>query len=148
MILSRACEYGLRAVIYLASLKENGYVSIRTISNELERSFPFLTKIFQKLTQAGLMDSFRGPSGGVTFTRSPAEITLRDVVIAIDGPELVHGCVLGLPGCGEQKPCPLHDRWSEVRGSIDQLFKETTLVDMAEDIKSFDMRLKDLTYKV
>jgi len=55
--ISHACEYGLRAVLYLASLKMDGYVPIRTMSDELNISFPFLTKIFQMLTQAGLLTS-------------------------------------------------------------------------------------------
>lgn len=145
MLLSRACEYGLRAALYLASLKENGYVSIRSISEELDISFPFLTKIFQKLTQAGMLDSFRGPNGGVTFTRPATDITLKEIIVAIDGPELFTECVLGLPGCGEQKPCPLHDRWAQERARIEDMFSNTSLAEMADDIETFDVRLKDLT---
>ena len=63
MLLSKSTEYGIRATLYLTSLKQDGYVSIRAISDELDISFHFLTKIFQKLTQAGLLQSFRGPRG-------------------------------------------------------------------------------------
>lgn len=138
---SRACEYGLRAVLYLAALNHNGYVSIREIGERLNISVPFLTKIFQKLTQAGLMQSLRGPSGGVMFARSPEEITLFDVIVAIDGPDLFTECVLGLPGCGEAAPCPLHDRWKEVRNPIRDLFASTTLAEMARRIQEARLRL-------
>ncbi|CAM3297645.1 RrF2 family transcriptional regulator [Rhodothermus bifroesti] len=138
---SRACEYGLRAVLYLATLNHNGYISIREIGEQLQISVPFLTKIFQKLTQAGLMQSLRGPSGGVMFARSPEEITLFDVIVAIDGPALFTECVLGLPGCGEAVPCPLHERWKDVRNPIRNLFATTTLADMARRIREANLRL-------
>ena len=99
-MLSNSCEYGLRATLYLASLDEEGYVPIGTISEELDISFPFLTKIFQKLNDAGLLTSQRGPKGGVALTQPADEVTLYEIVVAIDGEDLFQECVLGLPGCG------------------------------------------------
>lgn len=142
MLLSNACEYGIRAVLYLSSLTNEGYVPIRKISEELDISFPFLTKIFQKLTPAGLLTSYRGPNGGVLLTRPAGQITLREIVIAIDGPGLFEECVLGLPGCGEEKPCPMHAKWAVERDRIERMFATTTLADMAGTIKSLDVRLK------
>ncbi len=141
MLLSKACEYGLRAALYLASLEKDGYVSIRTISDELDISFPFLTKIFQQLNEAGLLESHRGPSGGVAFTKSPDDITLFDVVVAIDGSDLFRECVLGLPNCGEDKPCPIHDRWTDERTRLKAMFQQNTLGDMTEQIQDFNVRL-------
>ncbi len=140
-MLSSACEYGLRAALYLASLDAGGYVPIRRLSEDLGISFPFLTKIFQQLTQAGLLTSYRGPNGGVAFTRPPGQITLKEIVVAIDGPDLFEACVLGLPGCGEQKPCPLHAAWATERARLDALFAGTTLADMADRIDQLDVRL-------
>lgn len=141
MLLSKACEYGLRAALHLASLDKGGYVSIRTISDTLDISFPFLTKIFQQLNEAGLSESHRGPSGGVAFTKPTDAITLYEVVVAIDGEKLFEECVLGLPNCGTDKPCPIHDRWAEERSRLERLFKRNTLDDMASRIKDFDVRL-------
>lgn len=141
MLLSKACEYGLRAALYLASLDEDGYVSIRVISDELDISFPFLTKIFQQLNEAGLLESHRGPSGGVAFTKPADEITLLDIVVAIDGSDLFKECVLGLPNCGEDKPCPIHERWAEERTRLKTMFQHNTLDDMAERIQDFEVRL-------
>ncbi|NBC18907.1 MAG: Rrf2 family transcriptional regulator [Bacteroidetes bacterium] len=143
-MLSSACEYGLRAALYLASLRPDGYVPIRQISDELDISFPFLTKVFQQLTQADLMTSMRGPKGGVAFTRPADQITLKEIVLAIDGPELFEDCVLGLPGCGDQKPCPIHDQWTTERKRLDAMFSNVTLGDMADDIEAFDVRLRAL----
>lgn len=131
-MLSKSCEYGLRATLYLASLDRDGYVSIGTISEELEISFPFLTKIFQKLNEADLLSSRRGPKGGVALTKPADEVTLHEIVVAIDGDDLFEECVLGLPGCGEAEPCPLHDQWSDERDRLEQLFRETTLAELPE----------------
>jgi Rrf2 family transcriptional regulator, iron-sulfur cluster assembly transcription factor len=79
LMLSSSCEYGIRATLYLASLNRDDFVSIGHISEQLDISFHFLTKTFQKLTQAGLMESQRGPSGGVRLKRPASEITLKDV---------------------------------------------------------------------
>lgn len=138
MLLSKSCEYGLRAALYLASLDQNGFVPIREISDRLDISFSFLTKIFQKLTQAGLMHSFRGPNGGVAFTRPPEAISLIDVIQAIDGPDLFRECVLGLPGCGNLRPCPLHEQWMIERNRLTTLFAATTLDQLAGRV---DVRL-------
>lgn len=144
MLLSSACEYALRASLYLATLKEDRYVPIRKISEALDISGPFLTKIFQQLTQAGLMESFRGPTGGVAFAKAPDDISVKDVILAIDGGKLFHECVLGLPGCGAEKPCPLHNEWAAERVRIESIFTTTSLMDLALKVDRFDVRLKAL----
>ena len=131
-MLSKSCEYGLRASLYLASLDHDGYVPIGTISEELDISFPFLTKIFQKLNDAGLLDSQRGPKGGVALTRSPDEVKLYDIVVAIDGDDLFSECVLGLPNCGNAKPCPLHNEWAEERDRVENMFQNATLAELPD----------------
>ena len=105
MLLSKSCVYGLRASLYLASRKEGEFVSIKEMSDKLEISFHFLTKILQQLTAEAFMD----------------------FVVAIDGPELFTQCALGLPGCGSEKPCPLHESWIETRASIQSMLERTTL---------------------
>jgi len=131
-MLSNSCEYGLRATLYLASLDPDGYVPIGTISDDLDISFPFLTKIFQKLNDADLLTSQRGPKGGVALTKSPDEISLYDIIVAIDGASLFDECVLGLPGCGDAKPCPVHDYWAAERDRIEQTFRGTSLAELPE----------------
>lgn len=132
MMLSKSCEYGLRAALYLASLDEEGYVPISTISEELDISFPFLTKIFQKLNDAGLLTSQRGPKGGVALTRTADDVTLYEIVVAIDGEDLFRECVLGLPNCGDAEPCPLHEEWADERSRIETLFRNSSLSELPD----------------
>lgn len=144
-LLSNACEYGLRASLYVATRADEGYVPIRRIAEALSISGPFLTKVFQQLTQAGLMTSYRGPKGGVALAKPADEITLHDLVVAIDGPDLFTECVLGLPGCGDHTPCPLHARWTSERLRLHALFTSTTLAALADDFERFDLRLAPAT---
>ena len=143
MLLSKSCEYGIRATIYLTLLQEgDGYVSIRKVSEDLDISFHFLTKIFQKLTQAGLLISLKGPNGGVKLAKDSAAISMSDLVVAVDGDTLFKACMLGLPGCGEVQPCPLHDAWAQQRASLKALFDSTNLEELAADAQLLNVRLK------
>ena len=145
MLLSRGCEYGLRAMLYLIMLDEKGYVPIRRLSDDLEIEFHFLTKIFQQLSDAGLVGSQRGPKGGVALARASDRVSMLDVVLAIDGADLFTECVLGLPGCGEQKPCPMHKAWAVERERLKAMFSRTSLRDMALRTRKEGNRLKFLT---
>jgi len=140
---SNSCEYGLRATIYLATVADGDpFVSIGTISEELDISFHFLTKTFQKMTKAGLLESQRGPSGGVRLAQAPEAISLKDIVLAIDGEALFTECILGLPGCGEREPCPIHETWTAERERIAVMLADATLHDLADDPEAGGSRLR------
>lgn len=144
MLLSRSCEYGLRASLYLAGEPAGTYVPIRSVSDALGIPYPFLAKIAQTLNTAGILNSVRGPSGGVTLARPASAIRLKEVVLALDGPGIFTECVLGLPGCGNRKPCPLHAQWAGARARVHDMFEAATLADVAQRIQSEGLRLKDL----
>jgi Rrf2 family transcriptional regulator, iron-sulfur cluster assembly transcription factor len=142
MVLSKACTYGVLASLFVAKQSENkSYVSIREMSDELNISFHFLTKILQKLTAEGILQSHKGPKGGVLLARPAQNITILDVVIAIDGEKVFTQCVLGLPGCGAQQPCPLHNHWLTVREDLRQMFSAKTLAATSNDIRELGLRL-------
>lgn len=141
MLLSKSCVYGLRASMYLAAHNSNEYVSIREMSEKLSISFHFLTKILQQLTSDGLMESVTGPKGGIRLSQKGKEAKLLDIVLAIDGPGLFTQCALGLPGCGVEKPCPLHNSWMHSREQIKNMLKRTNLMELAEEGRQNDYRL-------
>jgi Rrf2 family transcriptional regulator, iron-sulfur cluster assembly transcription factor len=132
MVISKRCTYGIQAAIYIASQPPNHYIQINVIASKLNVSFHFLTKVLQQLTHAGMMASYRGPNGGIMLSAKPDEITLFDLITAIDGDIAFTQCVLGLPGCGTASPCPAHDSWSEVRTRFVSIAKSTTLATLAK----------------
>jgi Rrf2 family protein len=111
------------------------------MSDKLEISFHFLTKILQQLTAEGIMESFKGPNGGIRLNIDGNDVYLMDIVLAIDGSQLLTECALGLPGCGTKNPCPLHDKWAETRDSIRVMLEETSLTELVKKGKAENLRL-------
>lgn len=131
-LFSKTCEHGVRAMIYLARQPPDSSHSVKTIARELGAPFHFLSKILQSLGEAGLVKTARGVGGGVTLARPAREISLFDIVTAIEGDTMFTACMLGLPGCGEQAPCTLHAEWTIRRRQLMTMFKRATLARLAQ----------------
>lgn len=141
-VLSKGTVYVLRALMYIAAQKgRDGYVSIREISEKLDISFHFLTKSFQTLTQNDMLQSYRGPNGGIALKKPAQEILLIDVVNILEGPDFFDTCLLGLPGCGEFAPCPAHEIWKEVKGTLRREFESTSLAEIGAKVSEDRLRL-------
>ena len=116
-ILSKACEYAVRASLFVGVTQEEaGYVPIHRISSELDIPRHFLAKVLKTLTYHNITTSHPGPKGGISLARPASEITVMELIRAIDPECCDTQCVLGLRGCGEEAPCPLHDEWKKTRG--------------------------------
>ena len=143
-VLSKSCVYGLRAALYVAGCgADRKFVPIREISGELGLSFHFLTKILQQLTGAGLLESYRGPNGGIALARAAAKISLLDVVKAIDGDALFESCVLGLAECSGKHPCPLHETWGKQRAELAAVLEQSTLGALRNPVLREELCLRD-----
>ncbi|GIV32638.1 MAG: hypothetical protein KatS3mg031_0173 [Chitinophagales bacterium] len=131
---SKACEYGIRATIYIAMQSiEGNRVSLKDIARATNSPIAFTAKILQILAKNGIVESVKGPAGG--FSILPAEmshITLRQIVSAIDGDQIYKGCGLGLPRCSEKQPCPVHDKFARIRNELKMMLERTTLEELAE----------------
>ena len=129
MLLSKTCEYAIRATLQVAvRVEDKGrkYIPVREIAEEVNLSFHFLAKIAQQLIEAGILNSLKGPNGGVGLARPAKSIHLIEIVEAIDGLKAFEGCLLGLPECSEENPCPLHKTWARSRQSVlDELKRES-----------------------
>jgi len=130
MIYSKPCEYAIRAVTFLARYP-GGAAPGAVVAEEEGIPAPVLGKVLQELARKGLLESRRGPGGGFRLARKPHLITLRDVVAAIDGLDQFAECAVGLEGCSDQSPCPLHDTWKALRAQLMKYLEATTLADMA-----------------
>ena len=144
MLLSSRCEYALRATLHLATLPTGAFAPVREISARLGIPQPFLSKIAQTLAQAGVVTALRGPGGGLALARPADALPLVAIVEAIDGPEIFEGCVMGLPGCGVQAPCPLHDAWVPIRERLRALFQTTSVAAAVADLDAHGLRLADV----
>ncbi len=118
MVITRATEYAIRALLYLAKQPKGEIVYKRDICKSQDITPAFLTKILQPLIKVGIVGSQRGVGGGFFLLQDPAEFTLFDVVKAEEGPLYLNVC-LERPGvCAKDNFCPLHGAWKEVRDSM------------------------------
>ena len=127
---SRKTEFAIRGMIYLAKQPEGEFVIIRDIARAADTTPVFLAKIFQMLSGAGLVISSRGAVGGFKLSRVPEQITLRDIVEAIEGPVYVNLCIMDDGVCGLTKTCSVHKTWKRVRW-INDILKGVTLQEVA-----------------
>ena len=88
------------------------------------------------------MISHKGPKGGISLAKKPEKISLLEIIAAIDGDEIFHECILGLPGCGHEKPCPIHEYWANVRAEMEAMFANRTLAETADGLEQIEYRLK------
>lgn len=141
-VLSKASINGLRALLYLAAKDRVGeFTGIKELSEELDISFSFLTKVLQTLTQQGILHSYRGPKGGVALAVPAAKLTLLKLVYILEGEDFFTTCLLGMPGCGEKKPCPVHEFWKHTKATLQHEFSTTTLAQLGDQIRVGNVRL-------
>ncbi|MGA3295810.1 MAG: Rrf2 family transcriptional regulator [Candidatus Acidiferrales bacterium] len=134
MIYSKPCEYAIRALVFLARFPDQGAAQGMEIAKAEGLPAPVLGKVLQELVRKGLLESRRGPGGGFRLARNSQLITLRDVVAAIDGLDQFAECSVGLEGCSDDSPCPLHDTWKVLRRQLMNNLEVTTLADMAATV--------------
>ena len=127
-------RYGLRALIYLAQV--GGMATADTISAEAKVPRRLLARVLAKLSRAGLVASQEGRGGGSCLDRHPDEITLKDAVVALEGPFEVTNCILEQRACGEGPPCAMHDAWEEGQEAVLQYLQTQTLSDFLSDTVS------------
>lgn len=129
MQITRQADYAVRAVLHLA---RNGETRTATSVIAEEQKIPpsFLAKIISQLSIAGLLHTSRGARGGVTLARDPKEITLLEVIEAIDGPIQLNECVGETGVCTFDANCPLRPVWCEAQEELVGRLKGTNFADM------------------
>ncbi|MDO6761067.1 Rrf2 family transcriptional regulator [Tamlana sp. 2_MG-2023] len=141
---SKACEYGIKAAIFIATQSYEGKrVSPKAISEEIDSPQAFTAKILQALVRNDLVTSVKGAYGGFEIDRNQlSSIKLSQVVNAIDGDSIYKGCGLGLHKCDASHPCSVHDKFVAVRAGLKDMLENTSLEELALNIKSGDAFLK------
>ena len=133
---SKACEYGIKASIFIAqeSMKGNRS-SLKEVADAIDSPVAFTAKILQSLAKDEIIQSVKGPTGGYEITEGQlCNVTLLNIVTAIDGDQLFNGCGLGLKSCNESKPCPVHFHYKSIREELKCMFQTTTVGDLAEGV--------------
>ena len=134
---SASCHYGLQAMFYIAlHSSSDKNVELTEIAREQDIPKHFLSKILQLLVREKLLYSMKGPTGGFRLTRPPDEITLIEIVDAIDGLDIFHQCGIGFKTCDDQNPCPIHHDYKVIRERVNHLFSTNTLEALKDEVQN------------
>jgi Rrf2 family protein len=125
MQITRQADYAVRAVLYLAQLGADRRAATSQIAQEQQIPPSFLAKIVSQLSVAGLLQTSRGARGGVSLARSPEQISLLEVVEAIDGPIFLNECVAN-GTCNFGDSCPMRPIWCDAQSELVKRLKVTT----------------------
>lgn len=134
---SKACEYGIRASLFIArESKKERRTSLKEIAASINSPEAFTAKILQKLVQRNIINSAKGPQGGFFVTPENQKRVLADIVKAIDGDAIMTGCALGLEKCSEEHPCPIHFDFAEIRNNLKNMLEKTTILELTSRLDS------------
>ena len=125
MQITRQADYAVRAVLHLAQMKNGDRAATSIVAKEQHIPPSFLAKIISQLSIAGLLHTSRGARGGITLARDPKEITLLEVIEAIDGPIQLNECVGEDGVCTFDSTCPIKSVWCDAQDELVARLKRT-----------------------
>jgi Rrf2 family protein len=136
MQLTRAADYAVRIMIHLAALPPGSRPNRAALAVAGDIPEHFVAKILQSLARAGLIDSQRGMNGGFTLAREPEEVTLLEIVEAIEGPTRLNVCLIPGDSCGRKAWCPAHMAWAEAQEAMTSVLRRFTIAKLADSEKA------------
>lgn len=146
---SKACEYAIRAALYIAVKSIDGSkLGIKEIAKEIDSPAHFTAKILQTLSREGIISSIKGPNGGFYLDPKAKPITLNSIVNAIDGDDVLHSCSLGLKLCSDIFPCPIHNDIKAYKERLRNVLKEQTVQHLAIELAAGKTFLRNYKIKL
>lgn len=141
MLSTRASDYALRGMVYLARQPAGKLSMAGEIAAAENMPEYFFSKIFQNLAKSGLVNSFRGSNGGFALAKSPEAIKILDVIEAIDGPICASKCATASDACDRNDTCPFHQYWKEVQNAILSVLNKYSLADAVQQAEAAEKRV-------
>ncbi|MGI6457027.1 MAG: RrF2 family transcriptional regulator [bacterium] len=139
--LSQTTAYAIMALATIAN-REGEFILAREIAERTGIPKPYLSKLIYQMGDSGLIHTKRGYKGGLSLKRPAREITLLDIIKAVEGEVLEGRCILGLPECMDENPCPMHSFWLVESEKIREKLLSITLDQLAK-AKSGGWRLRN-----
>jgi Rrf2 family protein len=130
MQITRQADYAARAVLHIARAGNNQQISTRHVATEQNIPSAFLPKIISQLSIAGILRTSRGARGGIRLAREPKNITLLEVIEAIDGPIALNVCVQEKEACLFENNCPLQTVWCDVQNELITKLRNTNFAQL------------------
>ncbi|HET9702260.1 MAG TPA: Fe-S cluster assembly transcriptional regulator IscR [Burkholderiales bacterium] len=142
MRLTTKGRFAVTAMIDLAMRHGGGPVTLAGISDRQKISLSYLEQLFGKLRRHGLVESVRGPGGGYNLARPMDQLTIADIIVAVDEPLDATRCG-GLANCQDEQRCMTHDLWVSLNEKIYEYLSSVTLKDMVDRQKPSNVATLD-----
>lgn len=131
MQLTRESDYGIRSILFLARQPYKKVSFVTEIAEQYKIPRSFLAKILQKLVKAKIVKSYRGVKGGFSLARQPRDITVLDVLEAIEGRLALNLCLTDKKRCEFSRNCPIHHVWVAAQAKVSDVLKKANFEDLA-----------------
>jgi Rrf2 family protein len=131
MQLTRAADYAVRIMVHMATLPSGSRQNLTALAEAGDVAGHFLSKVLQSLSHAGLIDSQRGLNGGFSLAKPAEQITVLDIVEAIEGRLLLNVCLAPGESCGRKSWCPTHAVWAEAQLAMAGVLRRATIASLA-----------------
>ncbi len=136
MQITRAADYAVRAMVHLASLPPGEKLQLNELIEATGVRGSFLSKVVQRLVHAGMVTSHRGTRGGFSLRVSGQEVTLLDIVEAIEGPTQLNLCLASGQTCERKSWCGVHPVWKKAQSALTEVLSGVTVGQLAADTKA------------
>lgn len=145
MKMSTKGRYGIKAMLELALSYDREMVSVRSIAEKQNISELYLEQIFSLLRKEKLVKSLRGAKGGYSLSRNPKEITIKNIMDALEGPISISNCIEKDAKCDKLDKCATRVLWVKLRDAIDNIFSSVTLQDIIDEHNKLNfLNIEDL----
>lgn len=146
-MLTKSTEYAIRSLVYIQLTNWAGKrPGVVDIAREIEAPNAYTAKILQALTKQNLVGSMKGRGGGFFFKEDQAPLPLYNVIVAMEGDSSFHKCGFGLKECSSDNPCPLHDKYQEIRDGFYDIVKYESVQSLSQKVKDGTANLNRLNY--
>jgi Rrf2 family transcriptional regulator, iron-sulfur cluster assembly transcription factor len=129
--ITRKGDYAIRGMVYLAGKTKGEFLLLSDIAESVDVPRALLAKIFQQFSKVGLVNSARGAGGGFTLGRLAEEISLLEIIEAVEGPLLLNRCLIAGGACGRDAVCMVHPVWRGVQESMQSVLSGISLKQLA-----------------
>lgn len=133
MKMSTKGRYGIKAMLELALVYDISTISVRSIAEKQNISELYLEQIFSILKKAELIKSVRGAKGGYSLSKKPKDITIKNIMDALEGPISISNCIEKDAQCDNLDKCATRVLWTKLRDAIDDIFSSVTLQDIINE---------------
>ena len=127
MVVSTKGRYGLRVLLDVALHQSKGPVTLADISRRQGISQKYLWQVLNPLKGAGLLSATRGARGGYVLTRTPASVTMKEIITILEGPIALAACASGARGCERRSECAASEVWAEIEDKLNEVLGSITL---------------------